>query len=138
MFLEILAKIDEIDKVVAVIKELIASEDTIVILRGDLASGKTTFVKSFVKNLDIDELVTSPTFSIQSIYANTIYHYDVYNKTLEEFISLGLLEEFDKKGVHFIEWGDEKLEELLKSYGFKVLVLKIEKREDKRLYIINE
>ncbi|QKF81977.1 tRNA (adenosine(37)-N6)-threonylcarbamoyltransferase complex ATPase subunit type 1 TsaE [Halarcobacter ebronensis] len=136
--MEILAKIDEIDKVVAVIKELIASEDTIVILRGDLASGKTTFVKSFVKNLDIDELVTSPTFSIQSIYANTIYHYDVYNKTLEEFISLGLLEEFDKKGVHFIEWGDEKLEELLKSYGFKVLVLKIEKREDKRLYIINE
>ncbi|RXJ70283.1 tRNA (adenosine(37)-N6)-threonylcarbamoyltransferase complex ATPase subunit type 1 TsaE [Halarcobacter ebronensis] len=138
MFLEILAKIDELDKVVAVIKELIASEDTIVILRGDLASGKTTFVKSFVKNLGIDELVTSPTFSIQSIYANTIYHYDVYNKTLEEFISLGLLEEFDKSGVHFIEWGDEKLEELLKSYGFKVLVLKIEKREDKRLYIINE
>lgn len=136
--MEILAKIDEIDKVVAVIKELIASEDTIVILRGDLASGKTTFVKSFVKNLGIDELVTSPTFSIQSIYANTIYHYDVYNKTLEEFISLGLLEEFDKNGVHFIEWGDEKLEELLKSYGFKVLVLKIEKREDKRLYIINE
>ncbi|WP_206732053.1 tRNA (adenosine(37)-N6)-threonylcarbamoyltransferase complex ATPase subunit type 1 TsaE [Halarcobacter ebronensis] len=136
--MEILAKIDELDKVVAVIKELIASEDTIVILRGDLASGKTTFVKSFVKNLGIDELVTSPTFSIQSIYANTIYHYDVYNKTLEEFISLGLLEEFDKSGVHFIEWGDEKLEELLKSYGFKVLVLKIEKREDKRLYIINE
>lgn len=109
-----------------------------VILRGDLASGKTTFVKNFVKSLDIDELVTSPTFSLQSIYSENIFHYDVYNKTLEEFISLGLLEEFEKEGVHFVEWGDEKLEEILNSYGFNIIVLNIEKRDNKRLYTINE
>ncbi|MCP4970779.1 MAG: tRNA (adenosine(37)-N6)-threonylcarbamoyltransferase complex ATPase subunit type 1 TsaE [Arcobacter sp.] len=110
----------------------------IVILRGDLASGKTTLVKNYVEFLGLNDLVTSPTFSIQSIYSNDIYHYDVYNKTLEEFISLGLLEEFDKNGVHFIEWADEKLEELLKSYGFDVIILTIEKKDEKRQYIINE
>lgn len=72
--------------------------------------------------------MTSPTFSIQTIYSNDLYHYDVYNKGLQEFISLGLLEEFEKSGLHFVEWGDERLEELLISYGFNVITVKIEKK----------
>ncbi len=52
---------------------------------------------------------------------------------------MGLLEEFEKDGIHFVEWGgDERLEELLKSYGYNVVVLKIEKKNDKRQYILNE
>ena len=136
--MEILANIDEISSVVDALKKIIDLKNCVVILRGDLASGKTTFVKSFVKDLGVNELVTSPTFSIQSIYSDNIFHYDVYNKSLDEFISLGLLEEFDKDGLHFVEWGDEKLEKLLKSYGFNVYVLEIEKIENRRLYIINE
>lgn len=135
----LLLGLEEIEKIVDKLKSKITyfDNDCIVILRGDLASGKTTFVKSYVKSLNIDEQVTSPTFSLQSIYDNRIFHYDVYNKTLEEFISLGLLEEFEKEGIHFVEWGDEKLEEILKSYGFNVLVLEIEKIENKRQYILN-
>lgn len=134
-----LLALEEIDKIVEELKSKLNSFDNncIVILRGDLASGKTTLVKNYVKALGIDEEVTSPTFSLQSIYDNKIFHYDVYNKTLEEFISLGLLEEFEKEGVHFVEWGDEKLEEILKSYGFEVIVLEIEKIENKRQYILN-
>jgi len=132
--------IDSLSLVVERLKTKIEkyNDNAIVILRGDLASGKTTFVKNYVKSLGIDDLVTSPTFSLQSIYSDEIYHYDMYNKTLEEFISLGLLEEFDKDGIHFVEWGDEKLEELLKSYGFNVILLQIEKCDDKRRYILNE
>jgi len=139
LFTKILA-LDEINVVVEELKKLLENfnNEAIVILRGDLASGKTTFVKNFVKSSGIEDIVTSPTFSLQSIYDNRIFHYDVYNKTLEEFISLGLLEEFEKSGIHFVEWGDEKLEELLKSYGFDVLVLNIEKLEDKRQYKIDE
>ena len=37
-------------------------------LNGDLGSGKTTFVKAFVKALGIDEEVSSPTFSIVHEY----------------------------------------------------------------------
>jgi tRNA threonylcarbamoyladenosine biosynthesis protein TsaE len=111
-------------------------KDLIVILRGDLASGKTTLVKNIVRSLDIDEVVTSPTFSLQSIYSDTIFHYDVYNKTIQEFIALGMLEEFEKQGIHFVEWGDEKLQDLLEDYGFEVMVINIEKKDDKRQYII--
>jgi len=115
----------------------IINDDIIVILRGDLASGKTTLVKTYVKALGLDDLVTSPTFSLQSVYSNDIYHYDIYNKTLEEFIALGMLEEFEKTGVHFVEWGDEKLQNLLIDYGYNVILVEIEKSDNKRLYKIN-
>jgi len=114
----------------------ILAKNCVVLLRGDLASGKTTLVKNFVKALGLDDLVTSPTFSLQAIYSQKIFHYDLYNKSLDEFISLGMLEEFEKSGIHFVEWGDEKLEELLKSYGYEVIIVNIFKKDDKRLYKI--
>lgn len=128
--------LDEIQKIVSTLKEKIAHKDIVVLLRGDLASGKTTLVKNYLKALGIDENVTSPTFSIQSCYANNIYHYDTYNKSLEEFISLGLLEEFEKSGIHFVEWGGEDLEKILLEYGFEILIVQIEKKDNKREYII--
>jgi len=101
--------------------------DGVVILRGDLASGKTTLVQEFVLALEEDSEVTSPTFSLQQIYGKKIFHYDIYNKGLEHFISLGMLEELEKEGLHFIEWGDEKLEKLLKEAGFDVATIDIDK-----------
>ena len=130
-------ELDKIDELSFYLIELLKNENYIVILRGDLASGKTTLVKNYLKALNLDDLVTSPTFSLQAIYSNNIFHYDVYNKTLNEFISLGMLEEFEKKGTHFVEWGDEKLENLLKDYGYNVILIEIQKKENKRLYKIN-
>ncbi|MCK5294146.1 MAG: tRNA (adenosine(37)-N6)-threonylcarbamoyltransferase complex ATPase subunit type 1 TsaE [Arcobacteraceae bacterium] len=118
------------------LKKIILNKNIVVLLRGDLASGKTTLVKNYVKSLGILDKVTSPTFSLQSIYDNNIYHYDIYNKTLDEFIALGMLEEFEKDGIHFVEWGDKKLENILKEYGFNILVIYIKKIEDKREYRI--
>lgn len=119
------------------LKKVIDNENSVVILRGDLASGKTTLVKNYVKSLGLSDLVTSPTFSLQAIYSDTIFHYDVYNKTLNEFISLGMLEEFEKDGLHFVEWGDEKLQMLLNDYGYRVILIEIEKKDNKRLYKID-
>ncbi len=115
---------------------LINKKDIIVLLRGDLASGKTTLVKDYVKHQGIQEEVTSPTFLIQTSYNDEIYHYDLYNKTLGEFVSLGLLEEFEKQGVHFVEWGEKNLEDVLNSYGFELLVVEITKLDNKRRYKI--
>ncbi len=129
-------ELNHLDVLTKYLKEIII-EDCIVILRGDLASGKTTLVKNYVLSLGLADLVTSPTFSLQAIYSDNIFHYDVYNKTLGEFISLGMLEEFEKQGVHFVEWGDEKLEEILNDYGYRVILIEIEKKENKRLYKIN-
>lgn len=126
-------ELEQIDVLAKYLKDIL-TDDCIVILRGDLASGKTTFVKSYVKFLGLDDVVTSPTFSLQAIYSGEIFHYDVYNKTLESFISLGMLEEFEKSGVHFVEWGDERLQQLLLDYGYEVILIEIEKKEEKRLY----
>ncbi len=128
--------LDEISILVDELVDFFNYKDCVVILRGDLASGKTTLVKNYVKALGLEDIVTSPTFSIQSIYSNNIFHYDVYNKTLEEFIALGLLEEFEKSGIHFVEWGDEKLEKLLLEYGYEVYTINIKKLDDKRYYKI--
>lgn len=109
----------------------------IILLKGDLASGKTTLTKSIVKSLGIEDSVTSPTFSIQQIYGdNRVFHYDTYNKNLEEFINLGLFEELEREGLHIIEWADEKFEKLLREYGFEYLPITIETLKDKREYYI--
>ena len=131
-----IVSLEDISNIVEKIKKLVLDKNIIVLLRGDLASGKTTLVKEFVCSIGIKDQVTSPTFSIQALYGENIFHYDVYNKTLDEFISLGLLEEFEKEGIHFVEWGDSKLEAVLKDYGFDVLIININKKDDKREYII--
>lgn len=128
--------LETLDRFVDLLKNKILHKDIIVILRGDLASGKTTLVKRFVESVGINDLVTSPTFALQSIYGDEIFHYDLYNKGIEEFIALGMLEEFEKSGIHFVEWGDEKLQKLLLEYGYEVLVIEIEKKENSREYKI--
>ena len=120
--------INELSKVVECIKK---SGKNIIILSGTLGSGKTTLVKEFVRELNVN--ATSPTFSIQNIYDDKIFHYDLYNKGVDEFLSLGMFEELEKEGYHFIEWG-EGLIEMLDLYGFDYLVVKIEINNNKRLF----
>ena len=130
-----IVSLDNISQVTNYLKNNLPS-NCIVLLQGDLASGKTTLVQSYVELFDKTEKVTSPTFSLQTIYSNNIYHYDIYNTTLSDFISLGLLEEFEKDGIHFVEWGDNQLKKILKEYGFETIVIKINKLDNKREYNI--
>lgn len=113
------------------VQEVLESlQNGVVILKGDLAAGKTTLVKAIVNKLGIKDDVTSPTFSLQHCYGDRVYHYDVYNHGLEHFISLGMLEELDKPGLHFIEWGNDELIKILSSAGIECLVVEIEKISD--------
>ena len=123
-------EIKDLDKVIECVK---SSDKKIIILSGTLGSGKTTFVKQFLKSIKDNEIVTSPTFSIQNIYGGDIYHYDLYNTSIETFLSLGMLEEFEKNGYHFIEWGEE-LETYLKEFNFNYLKIEIELLKDKRIF----
>ena len=106
----------------------------VVILEGDLASGKTTLTQAFASYLGEEDVVTSPTFSLQQCYGARLFHYDLYNKGLDNFLSLGLLEELEKEGYHLIEWADESLKTFLVSAGIPVLHIKIDKEDNKRVY----
>ena len=102
----------------------------VVLLQGDLASGKTTFTQAFSRFLGLEDAVTSPTFSLQQHYGNKLFHYDLYNYGFEKFVSMGMLEELEKPGYHLIEWGDERLIEFLKKAGFAYVVVKITKLDN--------
>jgi len=128
-------KVDELE---GLAEDILSSfQNGVVILRGDLAAGKTTLVKVIAKKMGCDDDVTSPTFSLQQCYGEKIFHYDIYNHGVEHFISLGMLEELEKEGLHFIEWGDEKLLDLLTSVGIDVMTIDIEKTSnDTREYTL--
>ena len=120
--------IKDLQKVIDCIKK---SKKKIIVLTGTLGSGKTTLVKEFLKSEGIKEIATSPTFAIQNVYEGKIFHYDLYQKK-DEFLNLGMLEELERDGVHFIEWGEE-IEEILKNFGFDYLKIEIELKNDKRI-----
>jgi len=99
----------------------------VVILQGDLASGKTTFTQAFGTFLGLEDAVTSPTFSLQQVYGDRLFHYDLYNYGFEKFLSLGMMEELEHPGYHVIEWGDDALIGWLKKAGFDYIIVKISK-----------
>lgn len=113
----------------------------IVILNGDLGSGKTTFVKEVVEALGSEDVVTSPTFNLLNIYqANfPVYHFDMYRlESAEEAMNVGFEEYFNKQnldGVCFVEWA-ENVEGLINEYDFEVEILK--NGETARTFIIKE
>ncbi|ADR33616.1 Uncharacterized protein family UPF0079, ATPase [Sulfuricurvum kujiense DSM 16994] len=102
----------------------------VVILQGDLASGKTTLTQAFARYLGMEDAVTSPTFSLQQRYGDKLYHYDLYNYGFDKFLSLGMMEELERKGYHLIEWGDETLVAWLKRAAIETVILKITKCDE--------
>lgn len=120
---------EELPQLSKQITELLPSGG-IVVLQGDLASGKTTFTQSFAAFLGLSDAVTSPTFSLQQIYGERLFHYDLYNYGFEKFLSLGMVEELEREGYHLIEWGDEELIRLIQQAGFEYVILKITKCGD--------
>ena len=133
---EIVARLDELDSVVSFVYDILES-DAIVFLRGDLASGKTTLTAKLAKHRGIEGEITSPTFSLQQCYGDDFYHYDLYRLEYEEFMDLGLFEEFDKSGWHLIEWGSDRLKEFLEAVGYNVTIINIENHQNSRVYRID-
>jgi tRNA threonylcarbamoyladenosine biosynthesis protein TsaE len=79
-----------------------------VLLTGQLAAGKTTFVSALVAALGSEAAVSSPTFSLAQFYATPgprVLHVDTYRLTdLTEFRDLGLDEYLDEV-IALVEWG---------------------------------
>ncbi|MBM0636958.1 tRNA (adenosine(37)-N6)-threonylcarbamoyltransferase complex ATPase subunit type 1 TsaE [Campylobacter sp. VicNov18] len=113
----------------------------VVLLEGDLASGKTSLVQAWVKFLGLNDKADSPTFSIMQKYHDQnicIYHYDIYQQGLEGLLINGLFENFFEEGLHLVEWGDENLKKALLKLGILSMQIKISLKENKRKYQIYE
>lgn len=87
-------------------------KNKLLLLKGDLGSGKTFFSQQLIRALinDDNAIVGSPTFNIVKTYKtidNTlIYHYDLYRlKSAAEFEEIGLLDNINtRSGIFLIEW----------------------------------
>ena len=81
----------------------------VLVLAGDLGTGKTAFTQGLARGLEVEEPVTSPAFVLVRSYAGRrpLTHIDVYRLDhIQELVDLGIAELVDEGGVTVIEWGD--------------------------------
>ena len=83
----------------------------LVLLSGDLGSGKTTLTKGIVSGLGAakEEDVTSPTFTLVHVFQNhvKVYHVDLYRvENFHDLESLGLEDALGEQAIVIIEWSE--------------------------------
>ncbi|MFH1679730.1 MAG: tRNA (adenosine(37)-N6)-threonylcarbamoyltransferase complex ATPase subunit type 1 TsaE [Candidatus Eisenbacteria bacterium] len=96
----------------------------LVLLRGDLGSGKTVFVRGVCRSFGCEDEVRSPSFVLVREYRGrvTVFHIDLYRLTgLSDWPNLGV-EDRMGQGVALVEWG-ETLEPL---FAAEALVVELE------------
>ena len=83
------------------------AEGMVLTLSGDLGAGKTTFTKGIAKGLEIEKVVSSPTFTILKQYQGrlNLNHFDAYRLEGQD-IDLGFEDLIYSDDVSIIEWAD--------------------------------
>jgi tRNA threonylcarbamoyladenosine biosynthesis protein TsaE len=126
-------KLDELD-IIAEQLFVIHPKSMIFAFFGKLGAGKTTFIKSICRKLNVSDIVISPSFGILNEYKTTdnipVYHFDFFRvKNISEFLDLGCEEYFYSGSYCFIEW-PEKIEDFLPESHIAVF---IEEKNGKRI-----
>ena len=112
----------------------------VIVLIGDLGSGKTKFTEGILSYFGLENEISSPTFTIVNEYNSTnidIFHFDVYrlNNSLD-FYNIGG-EEYFNKGICIIEWG-EIIEDALPDRYTKITFERDLENENYRKLIVEE
>ena len=97
----------------------ILKQNNVIVLTGELGSGKTKFVEGFLEHFGLENEISSPTFTIVNEYKKddiNIFHFDVYRlEDSSEFYEIGG-EEYFSSGICLIEWGEIIEDALPKDY----------------------
>ncbi|WP_374462167.1 tRNA (adenosine(37)-N6)-threonylcarbamoyltransferase complex ATPase subunit type 1 TsaE [Chryseobacterium taeanense] len=103
-----------VDKIVPELKH------NILLLKGNLGAGKTTFTQFLMKKLGSGDEVSSPTYSIVNEYSTPqgkVFHFDLYRlKNIDEVYDIGIEEYLDNAFLCIIEWPEVYEDDL---YGLK-------------------
>ena len=105
---------------------------------GDMGVGKTTLIKELSLQLGVNDMITSPTFSIINEYNSLkdlkVYHFDLYRiKDENEALDFGIEEYLYSDDYCFIEW-PERVSGLINS---NVVEIKIELDRQNRIIDIS-
>jgi tRNA threonylcarbamoyladenosine biosynthesis protein TsaE len=97
-------------------------------INGELGAGKTHMTKGIAKGLDVDDYITSPSFTILNVYEGRIplFHFDVYRiDDIREMYDIGFDEYLYGDGVCVVEWGTI-VSELLPDDTIKIYINKLD------------
>lgn len=81
----------------------------VVVLAGEMGTGKTAFTQAAATALGVVEPVTSPTFNLVHTYRGgvlTLHHVDLYRLSRTDEIEDLAIDELARTGAVFVEWGD--------------------------------
>lgn len=97
----------------------------VVLLEGEMGSGKTVFCKGVAQGLGIKDEILSPTYAYMNDYDGVLYHYDCYRlNSGAEAEKMGLTDYFNGNGVCLIEWA-ENIADVLPENCKKVKIIKL-------------
>ena len=116
------------------------NKNSVIVLSGDLGSGKTKFTEGILKYFGLENEISSPTFTIVNEY-NTqnfnIYHFDLYRLAdVDEFYAMGG-DEYLHNGLCIFEWG-EMIEGLLQNNYTKITFSRNESEPNVRKLLIED
>ena len=104
-WLELIYKLSEIEKASNFVLKNVNRD--VILITGEVGTGKTTLIKEYCKLIGVEEIVNSPTYTLINEYQNKsgkIVHMDLYRvENINEINELGLFEYLDKNIV-IIEW----------------------------------
>ena len=108
-------------------KELLENlQYNILLLKGNLGAGKTTFSQFLLKELGSSDEISSPTYSIVNEYdtpKGKVFHFDLYRlKSVEEAYDFGIEEYLDNGYLSIIEWPEIYMDEL-EGYDFHEMTI---------------
>lgn len=100
-----------------VVEEILPQlQHNILLLKGNLGAGKTTFTQFLMKNLGTEDEVSSPTYAIVNEYhtpKGNVFHFDLYRmKNIGEVYDIGMEEYLDNAYLCIIEWPEIYEDEL--------------------------
>ena len=117
--------------------ELHNNTRTVIYLKGELGSGKTTFVKKYLEYKYAFLNTSSPTFGIVNAYEIDeimIYHYDLYRITKPaELNDIGFYDNLETNALHFIEWP----EIIPEQTSMPNIIINFESLSEERIIAIN-
>ena len=106
-----------------------------------MGSGKTTFIHALCAMLEVQDAVSSPTFSIINEYktavAGTVYHMDWYRlKDEEEAMNAGVEDTLNSGNLCLVEW-PEKAEGLLPDDAFHIHIEALDEKT-RRIFVMQD